>query len=255
MTKKNFAFDLGNSPTLTLKSLYAEVVVRKGESGKATVEVEGEGELDKLVKVSQPNSNEVLVEGLGSIGGNNITVIQSSHRSSVVIRGSVSGLVVVNGKVISGNENGNVSVIDAIDKMPKITVFVPEGTELDAESVEDLNSQGLNGKLYLSLDGQGKAKIRDVNSAKINCSGQTEADLGNVKGDFKASCSGQSRITARGSFDDVNADTSGQSRIRILGNCRDCEGSASGQSTISLTGHASGKVRKHESGQSSVDIE
>lgn len=265
MTKKNVSFNLSGNSTLTLKNLYAQVTVRKGSAGNASVELNGDEELLKLISVTQPNSNEVLIEGEEMDGGG-ITVVQSGRRSSISVRGNGvviggniiggsivggSNVVIVNGKVISGN----VTQIDGGAEMPTITVTVPEGTELDVESVEDLNSQGLNGKLYLSLDGQGKAKIQDVTNAKVNCSGQTRAEISNTSGDLKVSCSGQSRATVKGNFGDVNADASGQSQVRIVGNCKDCEGSASGQSTISLSGHASGKIRKHESGQSSVDID
>ncbi len=264
MTKKNVTFDLSGSSTLTLKNLFAQVTVRKGSTGKASVEVSGEDEVIKEIKVTQPNSSEVLIEGPDN-GGGGITVVQSGRSSSISVRGNdvvvggnivggriISGgnVVIVNGKVISGQ----VTELGGAE-MASITVTVPEGTELDAESVEELNSQGLNGKLYLSLDVSGKAKVLDVTSAKIDCRGQTRAELGNAKGDLKVSCSGQSRVTAKGNFGDIDMDASGQSQIQVAGNCRDCEGSASGQSTISLTGHASGKVRKHESGQSSVDIE
>lgn len=255
MTKKTFNFKLGESASLNLKSLFAQVTVRKGELGVATVEMEGDEDLVKEITVSQPNPGEIRVEGTDQDGGNgNITIIQSgrSNRKSTIVMGNVRGLVITNGQVISGGSN--VRTIEGLPKPVVITITVPEGTELDAESVEELDSQGLNGKLYLSLDGQGKAKIRDVNSAKISCSGQTIADVGNIKGDAKLGCSGQSKIAVYGNFGDVEADASGQSRIRIVGDCHDCEGSASGQSTITLTGHASGKVRKHESGQSSVDI-
>lgn len=265
MTTKNFSFSLGTSSTLTLKSLYAQVNIRKGIVDKATVEMSGDEKLIELIKVIQ-NGNGVLIEGQ-DMGGGDITVIQNRSHSSisvrgngVVIGGSISGariitngnVVILNGKVVSDGSS-NESEIEDVEK-PIITVTVPEGTELDAESVESLDSHGLNGKLYLSLDGQGYARVQDVNGAKISCSGQTRCELGNAWGDLKISCSGQSRTTANGSFGDVDVDSSGQSQIRVIGNCQDIEGSSSGQSTISLIGQASGKVRKHESGQSRIYI-
>jgi hypothetical protein len=265
MTKKNSIFNLSGPTTLTLKDLYAKVIVRAGQTGKASIEIDGDEKLIKLINVSQPNSGEVLIEGR-DMGGGDVTVIQS-RGSSISVRGSgvviggdivggriVSGnnLVIVNGKVVSGG--GNVTEIEG-GEIPTITVTMPEQTELDAESVEELDSQGLKGKLYLSLDGQNRAKVQDADGVKINCSGQTRANVTNAKGDLKVSCSGQSRVIARGNFDDVDMDSSEQSQINVSGNCRDCEGSASGQSTVTFSGHPSGKIRKHESGMSCVEID
>jgi len=268
MTTKNLTINLnGNSSlslSLSLKNLYARVIVRKGPAGKASVELNGDEKLIELIKVIQPSSNEVLIEG--EDGGGDVTVIQNHGRSSISVRGNgvvisgsvrgniVSGgnVVIVNGKVISGG-NGQVTEIAGAE-MPTITVTVPEGTELDAESVESLDAQGLNGKLYLSLNGQGQAKVQDANGLKIDCSGQSRAEITNATGNLLPSQSWQSRVTVKGNLDDVDADSSGQSRIQIVGNCHDCEGNASGMSSVSLIGRASGKVRKHESGMSHVEI-
>jgi len=253
---KSFDFSVSAGLTLNLKNLWASVSVRTGGVNQATVKLSGDEKLLKDIQVTQPSSDQLSIEGQG--GADNVTVIRSRGGSSISIgnfrsSGSIvvgSNIVMVNGKVISG---GN--VIDANDtEMPVIIITVPEGTEIDADDVQDLNSQGLNAKVYLSLSAQGKAKIQGVNGGKVNCSGQTRADISDAVGDLKVSCSGQSRVTAKGFFLDIDANCSGQSQVTIIGNCEDINAEASGMSTVTLTGNASGKVRKHESGMSEVSI-
>ena len=251
---KKLDFKVSSGLTLNLKNLWASVSIRTGGVNQATVSLSGDEKLLKDIQVTQPSSDSLSIEGQG--GADGITVIQSGRRSSISI-GNVRGgnLVITNGVVIRNGQvvTGGTSQLEDTE-MPTITITVPEGTELDAESVEELKSQGLNGKLYLSVDGQGKANVQGVNGGKVDCSGQTRAEISNAQGDLKISCSGQSRITAKGNFGDIDADSSGQSQVTIVGNCQDCNADASGMSTVSLIGHASGKVRKHESGMSTVSI-
>lgn len=267
MDTKNFDFNVGSNSTLTLKALYAQVNVRKGQANKTIVKMSGDDKLLKLIKVTQ-KGNDVTVEGQENMGDGNITIINNSGRSSVYIRGSASGVVVgsiscgrivtgdniliIGDNVISGKET-KITEIESIE-MPVITITVPEGTDLDAESVESLDSQGLNGKLYLSIEDQGSAKVLDVTKSKISCSDQSHCRIGNALGDLKISCSDQSDAIVKGNFDDVDVSTSDQSSVRVIGNSRDFESRSSDQSSISLTGHTSGKVRKHESDQSSIHI-
>lgn len=267
MVTKNFDFSVGLNSTLTLKTLYAQVNVRKGQANKTTVEMSGSEKLLELIKVTQ-NGNNVTIEGQKNMGDGNITVISNNGRSSFSIRrnaggvfiGSISGgrivtgdnILIVGDNVISGKET-EITEMESIE-MPVITITAPEGTDLDAESVESLDSQGLNGKLYLSVEDQESAKVLDVTKSKISCSDQSHCRLGNAQGDLKISCSDQSDAIVKGNFDDIDVNTSDQSSVRVIGNSRDFESRSSDQSSISLTGHTSGKVRKHESDQSSIHI-
>lgn len=261
MTQK---FNVAEGLTLCLENLWAEVTVRPGQPGVAEVKLEGDEKLLKQIKVSQPTPDQLLIKGPEDGGG--VTVISSGGsvsvrggRGSVVIGGNVVGgriitgsnLVVINGRVVSGGENA--TVIEG-DQIPKITVTVPKGTNLDVSDVQKLDSRGLGGKLDLSLHGQGETTIGDVVKAKVVCHGQSHCQVTNCSGDLRVTCAGQSSVTASGSFGDVEADSSGQSHVSLTGYCRNFDGSASGQSSTSFSGQVSGKVRKHESGQSRVMI-
>jgi hypothetical protein len=255
--EKNLEFVVSSGLTLSLNNLWAIVNIRPGKLNLATVCLSGDEKLLKDILVNQPSPDQLNIEGQGRVGG--VTVIQTGRRSSISISnirgGSIvvgGGTVIVNGKVISGGEN--IIENEGIE-MPSITITAPEGTALDADSVESLISKGLNGKLYLSVTGQGNANVQGISSGKVDCIGQSRARISDVQGDLKLSCRGQSDINAKGNFGNIDADSSGQSRITIIGNCNDCNADTSGQSSISLIGHASGKVRRHESGMSSIDIE
>jgi len=260
MTQK---FNVATDLTLCLENLWAEVTVRTGQPGVAEVTLEGEEKLLKQIKVTQPSPDQLSISGPENSGGG-MTVISSGGsvsvrggRGSVVIGGSVSGariitgrnLVIVNGRVVSGGEDA--TVIEG-DKIATITVTVPQGTHLDVSDVQKLDSRGLGGRLDLSLHSQGEARVQDVVKAKIACHGQSHCRIANCSGDLRVTCGGQSSATVSGTFGDVEADSSGQSHISVNGNCGNFDGSAGSQSTINFTGTASGKVRKHESGQSHV---
>ncbi len=264
---KNLNFNVGDGLTLTLQDLWASVEVRKGQIGKATVNLSGDDKLLEQVEVTQSSPDQLLIKGSGEDGGG-LTVINSRggsisvgniRGSGIVIGGSVVGrtivsggdLVVVNGKVVSGGNK--VTVIEG-GEMPTITIVVPAGTNIEAYDVQSVNSRGLGGKLDVSLSGQGEATVDYVNGMKVRCSGQSHANITGAAGNIKASCSGQSNVSVVGSkLGDVEAEASGQSSVTVNGSCEDCDVDASGMSHVTVT-HATGKVHKHSSGMSHVSV-
>lgn len=270
MATKNEKYSVSDGLMLTLESLWAEVRVSVGQSGVATVELEGDEKLLKQIHVSG-NASQVTIKGEGGDNGG-ITVI-SGRGNSVVSVGNIRGggvvisggsihvggnivagrnLVVVNGKVISGGD-GDVTVVEG-GKMPTITVKVPKGTDLEVYDVERLTSKGLGGRVDVSLSGTSEATITDANGMKVKCSGQSQCVVENATGDLKADTSGQSGVDIVGNIGDVNADCSGQSHISINGNCHDFNGETSGQSHISVSGKATGRVRQRNSAMSRISV-
>lgn len=267
---KTLNFKVSNSLTLTLQDLWANIEVRAGSAGVVTVELKGDDKLLEQIKVTQPNSDEILIKGAGEANGG-LTVIQSggrssisvgniSNSSSVVIGGSIKGRVVISdddvvvisgGKVLSGG--GKVNVITG-DEIPTIIISVPQGTDLVAYDVTSVDAKGLGGKLNVSLSGQGKAVVENAKGMKLRCSGQSSIQVTKATGDLKASTSGQSNIQVSGQFGDVEAESSGQSHVTVNGPCNDCEVESSGQSGVNVSGPAKGKVRKNANGQSHVYV-
>lgn len=264
---KNLNFNVGDELTLTLQDLWANIEVRKGQVGKATVDLSGDDKLLEQIKVTQPSPDQLLIKGSDEGGG--LTVISGRSGSisvgnirgrGIVIGGSIVGrnvitddLVVIHSTNIVSGGSGKVTVIEG-GEMPKIIVTVPQGTDLEAYDVQSVNSHGLCGKLDVSLSGQGEATVDDVKGMKVRCSGQSHANITNASGNLKASVSGQSSISVVGKLGDVEAEASGQSSVTVNGSCENCNVDASGMSHVTVSGHATGKVRKHSSGMSHVSV-
>lgn len=259
--RKDLKFEVSEGLTLSLEDLWAKVSIRTSPKGIATVVLEGEEKFINQVKVEHPNPSELTLKG--EQGGNTVIMgggssIVLGGRGNVVIGGNIRGsvissgnLVIINGRVVSGGKDVTVTLGD---EMLKIKITVPEGTDLSSHSVEELDSNGLRGKLSLSLSGQQQAVVGFAKKVRVSCSGQSEIQVTEASGDLNVSTSGQSSVAITGSFEDVETHSSGQSHIGINGNCRNFEGDSSGQSSISVLGSVSGRVRKHSSGQSNIRV-
>lgn len=253
--KKHYEFQVVEGLTLAVQDVWAKVNIQTGRDGVATVDLDGDDKLLEQIHVSQPGDDEIFIRGTGENGGG-ITIINPG--GSMISVGNIRAgrNVVIGGSVVGGTiiSSGNMTVIQ--DAQPTtITVRVPQGTNMEAFGVSEMNSRGLGGRVDITLSGQGEASIEDAHGMKIRCSGQSHCRITKASGGLTAGCSGQSSVVIVGNLDDVEADASGQSSITVNGNCRDCIANARGQSNISVSGHASGRVRKHGGGMSRVSIE
>jgi hypothetical protein len=252
---KDFSFSVGHEVTLTLEDLYAKVEVGVGEPNTVTVVVEGEEKVISQIKANQPSPDQVVVRGEQGGGRSSISV----RGSSVEIRGSVRGSIIVSGRgnvVIGGRQifgGDDVTVIEG-DEMATVKVKAPIGTKLEIYDVEELSSRGLHGRVAVSLSGQAKANIRDAKYVRAKLNGQSQCRIENASGNVKAETNGQSGLTVSGDLMDVEADSNGQSHIAINGNCQDFTGESNGQSSISVSGRASGRIRERSCGQSHIGV-
>lgn len=258
MSTKNEKYTVSGGLTLTLKNLWAEVHVIDGQSGVATVKLDGDEKLLKQIHISR-NAHQVTIKGEGGENGGS-TVIYG-RGNSVVSVGNIRGgnivvdgkLVVLNGKVISG-EGDDVTVVES-GKMPVITVEVPKGTDLEVYDVQRLTSKGLGGGVDVYLSGTSKATITDANGMNVKCSGQSQCVVENAAGNFKAVTSGQAIVDIIGNFDDVDAKCSGQSYIYIDGKCHNFNGATSGQSHIFVSRGATGLIsQRNNSSMSRISV-
>lgn len=229
MAKRNLKFYVSkNNLRLNLEDLWAAVHVSVGIAGEAAVTLEGNEKLLDYIEVTG-GSNEVTVKGKGGQDGGN--------------------MVIVNGKVVSGGED--VTVVEGAE-MPKVTITVPQGTNLHVCNVESTKAVGLGGHVNASLSGQVELQVSKANGMKIECSGQSQCYINDATGNLKASTRGQSVIDVTGNLGDVEADSSGQSHISVNGNCQHFKGKTSGQSRIIVSGICSGSITKEESGTSKI---
>jgi hypothetical protein len=260
--------------TLTLEDLSARVTVRTGNPGVAFVNLSGPDKLLEVIKVEQPQPDQLTIKGERSSSGATIIQSFSSGRGGFSISQSVGGisggsvvigggkgrrtiissgdLVIVNGKVISGGGD-DVTVIES-DQPPSILVTVPPGTDLEVYDVEYCDATGLGGKLDLSLNQQDEATITGANGMKVSLNGQSECRISDASGDLRASLNGQSKGRIIGNLGDVDANVNGQSELTVRGNCHDFIATANGQSEITLSGVATGRVKTRENGQSSINV-
>lgn len=272
---------------LILADLSAQVRVRRGGPGTATVELTGGGELyAAALKVRyDPAENlldlredppqgvvDVTVAGAGNIVVGARGTVVSGGRAGGTATVAAGGTVVSGGAVVSGspgvtvvNTGGRVVVngVDVTDQVnaaqpeptepPVVTVVVPEGTDVGAERCLDLTLGGLRGRVRATTSGQGRLVVQEATAARLTVAGQSRAELHRSGGPVALTVSGQSRVRLDGSFDDVSLELSGQSAVTGSGSYGRVSGHAAGMSRVELFGPVAGETVR-TSGMASVRV-
>lgn len=266
------SFEVGSEPVLSLTRVSAQVTTQSGPVNAITVEVEGSQRYIDGLTIEQVGNTVMITEPEG-FGDHGTTVI-SNGGGTTVISGGRGGVSVIGGTIrgsIITSGSGKV-IIDGVDVTklareaggepepePVIVVNVPDGTNVQAERVNDLTLHHRGGRLVADVRGEGALDAPHVISARLVVRGESSASVGVMGGTLAAevggqsslifggtgstvhlSVSGQSSVNGNGDFTSVTGPVSGQSSVNISGNIRSDSLNASGQSTVLVNGHRSG---------------
>jgi len=248
--KGPFTFSAG---TLEIRDVMANVKI---EPGLSVIEITIEGPKDLVEKIEvREDGDTAIIEGKKTGGmivksGNSITHIGNVH-GAVIGRG---GIFV--GGNITVETDDDVVFINNKNSLPKITVIVPEGTEIDISDISGGITEIGNtyGPVRIHQGGASSINIGEITNLSLRLSGAGSVHVASVKGNVRTviSGSGKAKIDS-GSINDLEAEISGAGRITIGGTAKNADLSVSGVGSISVK-EVVNRPQRHKSGVGSISV-